>query len=176
MLNEATQRYDKLLCFNYRKLSFAFLLPAVELLVWSKLVVEPALLMFIRFHFADRFGNAEINSQQFQIIVPRSNWLAFSFETACRQNFHTIMNINLPGALIGAPLTAFVLPVLRKHAVPFAPQLWNTLSLPFFCLPVWWFIGRVLDQLIAGARPRVGGPQDGHILFTELEKTFSAFE
>jgi hypothetical protein len=136
---------------TYRKLSFAFLLPAAELLVWAKLVVEPALVMFIRFHFA---GSAEMKAQQFQIIVPRSNWLAFSFGIFCRLNFHTIMNINLPGVLIGAPLTVIVLPILRHTDSLFEPKMWHTLCLPFFCLPVWWFIGRVVDQLISGQRPR----------------------
>ncbi len=35
----------------------------------------------------------------------------------------------------------------------FESQIWHTLTLPFFCLPVWWFIGRVVDRLIAGQRP-----------------------
>jgi hypothetical protein len=65
---------------------------------------------------------------------------------------HTILNINLPGALIESPLTVPVIAALRQRGVPFGIEIWYTLTVPFFCLPIWWFIGRGLDRLLAGER------------------------
>jgi hypothetical protein len=135
-----------------RKLSFAVLLPVADLIVWLVIVLAPALLFYRRLHLLGRSGAVEMGFGEIQVTLPPNKWLAFSFETICMRRFHTVANINLPGALFGSPLTIPVIAALRHSGVPFGIQIWYTVTLPFFCLPIWWFVGRGLDRLLAGER------------------------
>jgi predicted membrane protein len=66
----------------------------------------------------------------------------------CERQFQAITNLNLPGAIIGAPLTAPAIAFLGKQGEPFGMEICHTLTLPFFCVPVWWLIGRNLDRFL----------------------------
>ena len=82
-------------------------------------------------------------------MLPSDRWLTFSLVGVCERRFQLITNLNLPGALIGAPLLIPAASFLREHPAVLSMRVWHTLALPFFCLPVWWFVGRALDQLLA---------------------------
>src|SRR5262249_38149450 len=56
--------------------------------------------------------------------------------------FNLVIDLNLPGVVLGAPITTAL-------ASSGSARFWNTLTVPYFCLPVWWFVGRSLDRLIA---------------------------
>lgn len=136
-----------------RRLSYAVLLPIAELALWSAVVLIPALLIYGRFHAAQRSANARIASGQFESMLPRDHWLAFSVATVCDRRFHIITNLNLPGVLVGAPLSVAAVPYLRQHSSTFSVYTWHTMTMPFFCLPVWWFVGRGMDDLLTRRRP-----------------------
>ena len=124
-----------------QRISCAFLLPIAELALWSALVLVPTLLMYGRFYSLQKHGNASIGSGQFELILPRDRWLGFSLATVCERRFHTIVNLNLPGGLIGAPLSVPAASYFRTHASGLSVQTWHIVTMPFFCLPAWWFVG-----------------------------------
>ena len=124
-----------------QRISCAFLLPIAELALWSALVLVPTLLMYGRFYSLQKHENASTESGRFELILPRDRWLGFSLATVCERRFHTIVNLNLPGALIGAPLSVPAALYFRTHAAGLSIRTWHTVTLPFFCLPAWWFVG-----------------------------------
>jgi hypothetical protein len=131
-------------------MSFAAFLPIAELGVWSAAVLVPSLLTYARLIVA-----AKGDSGHFGITLPH-NVLLFSLTLVCEQRFLFITCLNLPGMLIGAPVTIPVIAHLRDQPVVFStvisPQTWNTLTSPFFCIPAWWFVGKNLDTLAARRR------------------------
>ena len=84
----------------------------------------------------------------FEQIVPRHRWLDFALERVSFATWQPIAAINIPGTaveiLISLPLSW---PYLWKpNELSF--YAWRTLTLPFFCLPAWWLVGRGLDGLV----------------------------
>lgn len=116
------------------------------------LVLVPALLMCGRFYVFQKNRNASIRSGEFELILPPNKWLEFSLARVCDRQFHTIVNLNLPGALVGAPLSVPAVSYLRRHPSMFSTEAWNVVTLPFFCMPIWWFIGVGLERSLGRQR------------------------
>ena len=135
-----------------QRISCAFLLPIAELALWSALVLVPTLLMYGRFYSLQKHENASTESGRFELILPRDRWLGFSLATVCERRFHTIVNLNLPGALIGAPLSVPAASYFRTHASELSVRTWHTVTLPFFCLPAWWFVGLGMEGALTRKR------------------------
>lgn len=143
---------DTLLYVKPQRISCAVLLPIAELALWSVLVLIPTLLMYGRFYSLQKHENASARSGQFETILPRDRWLEFSLATVCERQFHTIANLNLPGALIGAPLSVPAASYFRTHPSWFSVQTWHTVTVPFFCLPAWWFVGVGMEGTLTRKR------------------------
>jgi hypothetical protein len=141
-----------LLYVKPQRISWSFVLPFAELALWSALVVIPTLLMYGEFYSLHRHENTSTSSAQFDLIVSRGGWLEFSLATVCERRFHTIVNLNLPGALIGAPLTAPVASYFRRNPSAFSVQTWHAVTIPFFCLPAWWFVGLGMEGVLTRKR------------------------
>lgn len=135
-----------------QRISCAFLLPVAELALWSVLVLIPTLVIYGRLYSFQKHENASTRSGQFESILPRDRWLEFSLATVCERRFHTIVNLNLPGALIGAPLSVPAASYLRTHPSGFSVQTWHTVTMPFFCLPAWWFVGLGMEGALTRTR------------------------
>jgi hypothetical protein len=85
-------------------------------------------------------------------MLPRDRWLTFSLAAIGEQRFHLITDLNLPGLLVGAPLSVPAVSFLRQHPAALSARTWHTITIPFFCLPAWWFVGLGLDGLLARRR------------------------
>jgi hypothetical protein len=133
------------------RISCAFLLPIAELAIWSVLVLIPALLTYSAFYSIQNHRNAATRSGQFDL-APRDLWLELSLMPVCERQFHAIANLNLPGALIGAPLSTFATSYFRTHTSGFSIHTWHSVTMPFFCLPAWWFVGLGVDGTLARKR------------------------
>jgi hypothetical protein len=133
-----------------QRISCALLLPLAELALWSTLVVIPTLFMYGGLYSLQKHEDASIRPGQ--PISPRDGWLGFSLATVCERQFHTIANLNLPGALIGAPLSLPVASYLRTHPTGFSVETWHTVTIPFFCLPAWWLIGIGIEGALTQKR------------------------
>ena len=116
--------------------------------MWSALVLVPTLSTYARINVTQRNGSANIRSGQFEQMLPRDRWLSFSLASVCERRFPLVTNLNLPGMIVGAPLTVPAVSFLRQHPLALSAQTWHTVTIPFFCLPAWWFVGRGLDGLI----------------------------
>ena len=132
-----------------RRLSFSSLLPVVVLVLWTVCVLMPTLVMAYRLNkVAHGADYVRLQFGTFEQIVPRHRWLAFALERVSFATWQPIAAINIPGtaveALISLPLSW---PYLWKPN-ELSLYAWRTLSLPFFCLPAWWLVGRGLDGLV----------------------------
>jgi hypothetical protein len=129
------------------RIRLALLLPFAQLFVWLALVPVPALLIYWRLS-----EMTHIHSKGFQVTVRPGNRLLLALGPICEQRFHAILNMDLPGVIVGAPLTVLAVRLIHQNAYPWGIQLWHVLTLPFFSLPVWWWIGRMYDRFRARRR------------------------
>ncbi len=99
--------------------------------------------------------STRIHSKDFDISVGSgsANRLLLAVGPICEQRFYAILNIDLPGVIVGAPLTIPAVRLLHASAFPWGIRLWHVLTLPFFSLPAWWWIGWVYDRFRARIRP-----------------------
>jgi hypothetical protein len=135
--------------------SFTLLLPVAELAVWSAVVLLPTLFMYTRLDAVQRSGDATVRSGQIELTQPPDHWLAWSLTAVGERRFHLITDLNLPGLLVGAPLSLPAAAYLRQHPTALSMRTWHTITIPFFCLPAWWFVGLGLDSLLARRRLRM---------------------
>jgi hypothetical protein len=137
-----------------QKISCAALLPLAELSLWCALVLLPTLFVYGQLYLFQARGNASIGSGQFE----------FSLATVCERRFYTIVNLNLPGVLVGAPLSVPAASYLRSHPRVFSMRTWHTVTMPFFCIPAWWFLGLGMDAALTRKRLHWGLHAIGSIL------------
>lgn len=137
-----------------RKISYAGLLPLAELSLWCAIVVLPTLFMYGQLCLALPRGNASLRSGQ----------LEFLLASVCEHRFYTIANLNLPGVLVGAPLSVPAAAYLRGHPRMFSVRTWHSVTMPFFCIPAWWFLGLGMDAALARKRLHWGLHAIGSIL------------
>lgn len=123
-------------------MSSAALLPLVELSLWCALVLLPTLFIYGRLYLLQARGNASLPPGPFE----------FSLAMVCEHRFYTIVNLNLPGALVGAPVSVPVASYLRSHPRMFSMLTWHTVTMPFFCMPAWWFLGLGMDAALTRKR------------------------
>lgn len=106
------------------------------------MVLLPALFMSVR------IGGAETHRFGEFVVRPRGSWLPFVLQTVCERQFPITVAFNMPGVLIGSPVSVPVVLWFRSHPTALVTlKTWHTLSIPFFCLPAWWFVGNSLDRL-----------------------------
>jgi hypothetical protein len=122
------------------KVSYAFWLPAAELAIWSSLVGSPMLLTYVKVSVIERK------------VVLSDPWLMYSLSSVCEQRRPIIVNLNLPGVLIGTPILVPTVSFLQERSVAYSFRALQTVTIPFFCLPAWWFVGWSLDSHLAGKR------------------------
>ena len=97
---------------------------------------------------ANGSGAVTMHVGKFDMTIPRRRWLLSALEHVSWRHDHTIAALNIPGTPIE---TLISLPTSWPHL--WHPEgltfpAWRTLTLPFFCLPAWWFVGRGLDALV----------------------------
>ena len=137
-----------------QEISCASLLPLAELSLWCALVLLPTLFMYGQLYLFQALGNAPLGSGQFE----------FSLATVSERRFYTIVNLNLPGVLVGAPFSAPAASYFRSHPRVFSVRTWHTVTLPFFCIPAWWFLGVGMDAALTRKRLHWGLRAIGSIL------------
>src|SRR5262249_28790345 len=86
-------------------------------------------------------------------------------ESVAMWDSHTISAINLPGMFI-EPLSRLV-PAWRQlgHPAQLTRDSWRALTLPIFCLPGWWLVGRGIDGLLGRKRLHWATLLTGSVLF-----------
>jgi hypothetical protein len=128
------------------------MLPLAELFVWFLLVPVPTLLLYGQLRLAQMERNGSRGAGRSESDVPPHGWLWFSLSEVSERQFVSMMNLNLPGALIGAPVSVPAVSYLEKHLDIYPIRVWQALTLPFFCIPAWWFVGAGMEGLLARKR------------------------
>lgn len=127
---------------------FAFLVPCLGLIVSLTILAAPATLLYFSLQQMARGGsNAYLHAGNFSMTIPRERFVMFAITSAAVRFGHIVDALNIPGTL-GEAL--FSMTRAWPHSlVPAGMTLdaWRALSLPVFCLPAWWLVGRGVDSL-----------------------------
>ena len=138
-----------------RRISFALLLPIVELTLWSVLVPSQAATLYWHLRASTHLGSElRMFFGDFGMTIPRAGLWPFAFETVAMHESHLIAAINLPGVFVELPLSAVLSWPNNWRPTGWPLFYWRAVSLPFFCLPAWWFLGRAVDGLLGYRRLR----------------------
>lgn len=133
------------------RVRFSFLLPLIELTLWIVIVLVPATLACL--DLRARFAPDEpvmIGS----ITAPYDAARRIAFQNPAMQASHEISALNMPAFFVEVLIS---LPTSwpdswRPHGMIL--DVWRGFAFPFFALPAWWFVGRGIDSLMLGQKPR----------------------
>ncbi len=89
------------------RVRLALLLPSAQFFAWLVLVPVTALLTYGRLSEMRKAeaGRTHIQTKDFEVTIRPDNRLLFAFGPICERRFHGVVNIDLPGVVVGAPLT-----------------------------------------------------------------------
>jgi hypothetical protein len=143
--------------------SFSFLLPLVELVIWVVLVLAPTTLIYVGL---DKSPHSEVISTEMGIFTLSSQEVRrIALESATMKMSHVITALNTPGVFIEM-LTSFPISwPMTFHPAKLPLDVWRSITLPFFCLPAWWFVGRGFDSLLGRQTMRWAVSLSGTLLF-----------
>lgn len=137
------------------RISFSLLLPMVELAVWVALVPADVGRVYYRARQAAHVS-ASVSARlgEFELKLPPDRWVESSLKFMPLRFSHSIIAANLPGLL---PDVLVSLPTSQPgkwHPSGMSLDNWRSFTLPFYCLPAWWFVGYGLDGLLGRKRLR----------------------
>jgi hypothetical protein len=152
------------------RLSFALLLPALELAVWLVLVPTQTALIYWHLHQLNSPASAFITIAPGAAVTikgPESGHplfdLALQFSTFSKADLVTA--INVPGVFVEALASLPTTWPDSWHPATLSTQEWRPVVLPFYCLPFWWFVGMGIDTALGQRHLRWGWLLLGTIFF-----------
>lgn len=129
--------------------SFAYLLPIIELLFATVIVVFPALLFFTRLkQVAHGSGSVSLTSGEFVWTIPPDRFLLAAFDRAAWRAEGPVTIVNTPAKFVE---TLVSLVVARKGywwPLSLPQSTWHALIYPIYALPAWIYIGFAIDAMI----------------------------
>jgi hypothetical protein len=126
--------------------SFAYLLPAAELLVWIAFVPIPAWFSFSHFkHIANGAPSVLLKSDEFTFTIPSHNLLSFSFTAAAWRAEGFITAVNAPAKFTEILVSLVVAQKPNWYPESLDSSLWHTLIYPVYALPAWFYVGSGID-------------------------------
>ena len=134
-------------------LPFAFLLPCVGLIVSITILAVPTTLFYFSLQQLAHGGSvAYLHLGQFGAQIRSEHFLSFAFMSTALRFGHIVDALNIPGVLGEGLMSA-----IKSRPHNFVPsgmtlESWRAISLPVFCLPAWWLVGRGLDALTGRRR------------------------
>jgi hypothetical protein len=116
--------------------------------MWVVLVIVPTTLIYMS--LLQRAHNSSTAELSF-MSLPRERFASFALSVGTIRQSHLVTAINMPG-MIGAMLVS--IPTWPNGWRPAWATMdsWRALSLPLFCLPAWWFVGKGIDALVGSIR------------------------
>jgi hypothetical protein len=70
-----------------------------------------------------------------------------ALESATMKMSHVITALNTPGVFVEMLIDLPISWPSTWHPPKLPLDVWRSITLPFFCLPAWWFVGRGFDSL-----------------------------
>ncbi len=136
-------------------LPFSMLLPLLALTVWVGIVAVPTTLTFNQLQQIGRTGhNATVGVNKFHTTITPQSFLPYALNQAVITRSHAITALNLPGAILAMPVS-----IATTWPDEWYPQrldlwTWRALTVPIYCLPMWWLAGVGIDALLRRRRLR----------------------
>jgi hypothetical protein len=149
------------------RIPFSHILPVVDLALLVVLVFVPITMMALHLYDVSKGSNQiHIRTDQFDMTAPRDQIVPIAIRMVTVSKAHLMMAINLPGILLQAliSLPAHTSWPSTWHPAALAPETWDTLVYPFYCLPFWWLVGRGLDGTVNNERLHWSLPLVGTLL------------
>jgi hypothetical protein len=130
-------------------LSFSLFLPAVELILWIMLIPTQILILYLKLsHPSQGSGMVHSGSAGIELFIPRDQLLPWVFQGVTMRSAHLVQGINLPGTFLELLVSLPTSWPDTWHPAGLTIASWQATSLPFFCLPFWWFLGRGIDAAL----------------------------
>jgi hypothetical protein len=152
------------------RLSFALLLPALEIAVWLLLVPTQTGLIYWHLRQTNSAKSHSIVVGSGIVYTPADSSashpifdLALNLVTFPRANLVTA--INVPGVFVEALVSLPSAWPDTLHPAALSPDSWRAIVMPFYCLPFWWFVGVGLDTVQESRRLSWGWLLLGTVFF-----------
>jgi hypothetical protein len=156
---------------SQRRVSFSFLLPLLDMIVWVLLVALPASLVFLNLEQMAQGSNvANIHIGDFSVSIPRNQFVSHALWEATTQSSHAIVVANVPG-FFGDSLVS----LMRWRHTSMTLDSWRAVSFPLFCLPAWWLVGLGIDVLLKWRHLHWATFLTGTVLFVLFSVLFVGF-
>jgi len=94
-----------------------------------------------------------------------------AFEGPAMRASHAITVLNMPGMIVEILISMRNSPSIW-HPANLCFEVWRSITLPFFCLPAWWFVGRGFDSLWHRQKLRWVTTSIGTLLFVSFVVLF----
>ncbi|HEY3991176.1 MAG TPA: hypothetical protein VGM02_17885 [Acidobacteriaceae bacterium] len=132
------------------RIPFSQILPLIDLALLVILVFVPITLTALHLYEASKGADqVHIHTADSDISLPRNEIVPLAIRLATVPKAHTMMAINLPGALIQWLISLpSRTPQSGWHPQALLLETWDALVFPFFALPFWWLVGCGFDVLI----------------------------
>ncbi len=125
--------------------SFSLLFPLLELVIWVILVLAPTTLIYIEL---DKSPHPEVISTEIRTFTLSPQEVRrIALESATIKMSHVITALNTPGVFVEMLIDLPISWPFSWHPPKLPLDVWRSITLPFFCLPTWWFVGRGFDSL-----------------------------
>jgi hypothetical protein len=95
---------------------------------------------------------SERSRRPFRIYCPSRPPVFFVLDLLAFRFSHFFTALNLPGMFAELLVSLPTSWPAMWHPAAILGDSWRSLSMPFYCLPAWWLVGRGLDSLFARRR------------------------
>ena len=147
------------------RISFALLLPALELTVWAALVpAEIGQVWYSSHQAVSRAQLASVPLGRFELTQPPDQWVSFTLRWRPLHYSRAIVAVNLPGLAADVLISLPTSQPGKWHPAAISLDNWRSLVFPFYCLPAWWLAGFGLDALVGRKRIHLALLWTGSIL------------
>jgi hypothetical protein len=125
--------------------AFAFLLPLLELLIWIFLVPVPSTLTYLSFRAGPPLSEKQIVTELGTFTISRQEVRQMVLEGPARRASHCLTALNMPALAIEILVSLPTVWPSSWHPANLSLDAWRSITFPFLCLPVWWFVGTGFD-------------------------------
>ena len=141
--------------FLQRLLSFAILLPLLDVVIWAALALTPAVLLFIQSHDTS-IGPKDAVSVDYSFDVQRDDSYTIPLTEKKVSRSRTIGTVALPATIVETVISSPSMLASSWHAADFYLDSFRSLTYPLYCIPAWWFVGTGVDGLFG--KRKIGLP------------------
>jgi hypothetical protein len=125
--------------------SFSLLFPLFELVIWVILVLAPTTLIYMG--LAKSPHSEVISTEIGTFTLSPQEVRRIALESAAMNMSPVITALNTPGVFVEMLIELPISWPFTWHRPRLPLDVWRSMTLPFFCLPAWWFVGRGFDSL-----------------------------